>query len=150
MLPLHPKVINCKNMRLSNFRAMMQAYKQKDYIPIIKFASSSSEEDSMDEIIGIVEDVVISQIGDVSNVSTGLRYIIGENIDNIVQHSKSQYGMICAKVNRERKYVELQEGIFSKIFHDIPKIYKDGYYPLLFGQRLRPMLLAAGREPLVN
>lgn len=102
-----PNGLDTQSIRLSKFRATMQAYKNTDYIPLVKFASSSSEEDSMDKIIGIVEDVIISQIGDIPNVSTGLRYIIGECIDNIVQHSKSQYGTICAKVNKERKYIDL-------------------------------------------
>lgn len=102
-----PKGLDTRCMRLSNFRAMMQTYRKEDYIPLIKFASSPSAEDYMDEIISIVEDIVIFQIGEVANISTGLRYIIGESIDNIVQHSKSQYGIICAKVNREEMYVDL-------------------------------------------
>lgn len=94
-------------MRLSAFKAQMQAYSQTDYLPIIAFPATKSKEDEKDSIQSVVESVLIQQIGNIGNISLGLRYIIGECIDNITQHAKSQYGYIAAQTNKEKQYLDI-------------------------------------------
>ncbi len=99
--------INADEMRLSAFRAHMQAYSQTDYLPIIAFPATNAKEDEKDSIQSVVESILIQQIGNLGNISLGLRYIIGECVDNITQHAKSQYGYIAAQTNKEKQYLDI-------------------------------------------
>ena len=94
-------------MRLSAFKAQMQAYSGASYLPIVAFPATKAKEDEKDSIQSVVESILIQQIGNIGNVSLGLRYIIGECIDNITQHARSQYGYIAAQTNKEKQYLDI-------------------------------------------
>lgn len=94
-------------MRLSAFKAQMQAYSQTDFLPIIAFPATKEKEDEKDSIQSVVENILIQQIASAGNISLGLRYIIGECIDNITQHAKSKYGYIAAQTNKEKQYLDI-------------------------------------------
>lgn len=102
-----PDGINAGDMRISKFRACIQAYANKDYIPIVNFPADKENDDLKNDILTVVEDILITQSGNVKNVSTGIRYIIGECVDNITQHSKSEKGYIHAAINREEKFIDI-------------------------------------------
>ena len=99
--------IKADDMRLSAFKAQMQAYSQTNYLPIVAFPATKAKEDEKDSIQSVVENILIQQIGSVGNISLGLRYIIGECIDNITQHAKSEYGYIAAQTNKEEQYLDI-------------------------------------------
>lgn len=99
--------IQAGKMRLSSFRAQMQAYTSMDYLPIVVFPTSHAEEDLKDSIQSIVENVLIEQIDNTRNVASGLRYVIGECVDNITQHAKSEWGYIAAATNKEKRYIDI-------------------------------------------
>ena len=94
-------------LRLSAFKAQMQAYSQTTFLPIVAFPATKAKEDEKDSIQSVVENILIQQIGSVGNISLGLRYIIGECIDNIIQHAKSDYGYIAAQTNKESQYLDI-------------------------------------------
>lgn len=94
-------------MRLSAFKAQIQAYSQTNYLPIVAFPATKAKEDEKDSIQSVVEGILIQQIGNVGKISLGLRYIIGECVDNITQHAKSQYGYIAAQTNKEKQYLDI-------------------------------------------
>lgn len=102
-----PDGLFASKMRLSAFRAELQAYTSRDYLPIIAFPASRADEDLKDNIQSIIECVLIEQIGNVSNVASGLRYVIGECVDNITQHAKSDWGYITAVVDKEERYIDI-------------------------------------------
>jgi hypothetical protein len=99
--------INSSEIRLSAFRAMMQAYTITDYLPIVAIPTSRLEDDLKDNIQSIIEDVLIEQIGNINNVASGLRYIIGECVDNITQHAKSDFGYISAVTNKVKRFIDI-------------------------------------------
>ncbi|MCF0202209.1 MAG: hypothetical protein HUK08_02480 [Bacteroidaceae bacterium] len=102
-----PHGVAAGEMRISKFRACLQAYANKEFIPIINFPANNEEDDQKNDILTAIEDVLIEMSGNVKNVSTGIRYIIGECVDNITQHSKSDKGYIHATINREEKFIDI-------------------------------------------
>ncbi|MGN0190980.1 MAG: hypothetical protein ACI39U_04930 [Candidatus Cryptobacteroides sp.] len=94
-------------MRLSAFKAQMQAYSQTDFLPIVAFPATKDKEDEKDSIQSVVENILIQQIGSAGNISLGFRYIIGECIDNIIQHARSKYGYIAAQTNKQKQYLDI-------------------------------------------
>lgn len=75
-------------LRRSEFLARMEGYVRKTHIPIINFPASAGS-DEKEVISSVVEDLMIRQMNIPSNVATGLKYMVGEILDNITEHSES-------------------------------------------------------------
>ena len=50
---------------------------------------------------------MIKQASIAPNVATGIKYLIGENVDNITQHSKSERGYIFAQAYPNKQYLDI-------------------------------------------
>ena len=79
-------------MRKSEFMAKMEKYTRKTYIPIVSFPALKDNDDEKDSILSTVETIIVRQLGIAPNVATGLKYMLGESIDNIIQHANSERG----------------------------------------------------------
>ena len=93
-------------MRRSEFLAMMEGYSRKTYIPIVSFPSLSNDDDK-EAISSVVENIIIRQLSIPSNVAMGLKYMIGETIDNITEHSESDRGFIFAQAYPLKGYLDV-------------------------------------------
>lgn len=93
-------------MRKSEFLATMEGYSRKSYIPIVSFPASS-DNDEKEVISSVVESIIIRQLNMPSNVATGLKYIVGEILDNITEHSESDRGFIFAQSYPQKGYLDL-------------------------------------------
>ena len=51
--------------------------------------------------------MIIRQAGLESNVAIGLKYMIDECTDNIIEHSKSEYGYISSAIDREANTIDI-------------------------------------------
>lgn len=93
-------------MRKSEFLAMMEGYSRKTYIPIVSFPAKS-DNDEKEAISSVVENIIVRQLSIPGNVSTGLKYMIGETLDNITEHSESDRGFIFAQAYPQKGYLDL-------------------------------------------
>lgn len=84
----------------------MEGYAQKTYIPIINFPAHKSSDDK-EEILTVAENLIIRQLNIKSNVASGLKYMIGETIDNITEHSETDRGFICAQAYKNKGYLDI-------------------------------------------
>lgn len=98
--------IDSDKMRKSEFLAMMEGYAKKTYIPIVNFPTLS-ENDEIDAISSVVENIIIRQLNIPPNVATGLKYMVEETIDNIIEHSGSDRGYIFAQAYPQKGYLDL-------------------------------------------
>ncbi len=89
--------VNASPMRDSEFKAFMSGFARKTYIPIVKFPTALNGSDKRDAILCSVLSILNGQNGFGDNVKNGLHYIIGESVDNMVEHSHSKYGYIVAQ-----------------------------------------------------
>ena len=94
-------------MRKSEFIAIMEKYSQKTYIPIVSFPATKDSDDKKDAILSTVESIIMRQLKLDSNISTGLKYMLGESIDNIIQHAHSERGYIFAQSYPNKKFLDI-------------------------------------------
>lgn len=94
------------NLRNSEFLAIMEKYAKNTYIPIINFPAQKNSDDK-EEILTVAENLIIRQLNIKSNVASGLKYMIGETIDNITEHSETDRGFICAQAYKNKGYLDI-------------------------------------------
>lgn len=94
-------------MRKTEFMAQMEAYATKTYTPIINFPASENRVDDKNSILSTVESIITRQIGLSPNVTMGLKYMVGEMVDNITEHSNSERGYIFAQAYPTKKYLDI-------------------------------------------
>ena len=102
-----PNGIHPDKMRNSEFLAVIERYSRKSYIPIISFPTTKEGDDKKDSILSTIELLIVKQLGMTPNVSTGLKYMLGETIDNIIQHAKSERGYIFAQSYPNKGYLDI-------------------------------------------
>jgi anti-sigma regulatory factor (Ser/Thr protein kinase) len=95
------------DMRSSEFLARMEVYARKNFVPIVNFPASARNDDDKNAILSTVESIIERQLGLTSNIVTGLKYMIGESIDNITEHSESERGYIFAQAYPQKRYLDV-------------------------------------------
>lgn len=93
-------------LRRSEFQAIMEGYSKKTYIPVINFPAQRNNDDK-EGILTVVENLIIKQLNIKSNVAGGLKYMIGETIDNITEHSDTDRGFIVAQAYPVKGYLDI-------------------------------------------
>lgn len=94
-------------MRKMEFAAYMEVYTRKTYIPVINFPVNTSQEDEKNSILSTIESIIARQIGLKPNINLGLKYMIGEMVDNIAEHSYSDRGYLFAQAYPVKKYMDI-------------------------------------------
>lgn len=84
-------------LRSSAFKSYMESYASKSFIPIIKFPTDLSGSDTRNAILDCIDNILGRQVKFGNNVRQALKYIIGEAVDNIVEHANSKFGYIVAQ-----------------------------------------------------
>ena len=64
-------------------------YATKTYIPIVKFPTDMSGSDKRNAILESIDGILGRQVVCGDNVRQALKYILGEAVDNIVEHAHS-------------------------------------------------------------
>lgn len=101
------KGISPDKMRKSEFIAIMEKYSRKTYLPIVSFPASKDNDDEKDAILTTVESLIVRQLSITPNVATGIKYMIGESIDNIIQHANAEQGYILAQSYPNKGYLDI-------------------------------------------
>ena len=89
------------------FYDLMKNCSFKTYIPIISFPTNLKFTRERNEILSTIENLLSRQVHAKPNVSAGLKYLIGENIDNIIEHSESERGYIFSQAYPTKKYLDI-------------------------------------------
>lgn len=100
-------VLSATGKRWGTFVAQMELFASGNMIPVIEFPANKDDADTFSSVISLVEDIIIRQTGMESNVSIGLKYMIDECTDNIIEHSHSKYGYISSCVNKDHGFVDV-------------------------------------------
>lgn len=89
------------------FHDLMEKCSLKTYIPIISFPTNLKFTKERNEILSTIENLLSRQVHAKPNVSAGLKYLIGEIIDNIIEHSDSVRGYIFSQAYPTKKYLDI-------------------------------------------
>ncbi len=98
----------------AEFCTLLRKYESKTYIPVINFPALANRSSDKDAILSAIENILCLQLGIKHNVLNGLKYILGEMVDNITEHSESERGYIFAQSYPKKGYIDLciaDEGI---------------------------------------
>ncbi len=63
--------------------------------------------DDKNEIISAIESIIVKQTGLEQNIISGIKYMLGETVDNISEHSKSECGYIIAQCYPTSKCIDI-------------------------------------------
>ena len=92
-----------------DIEARLSIYSNKSYLPIVKFSTSTISEVAKisSEIIGQVAKM-IKQIANLPiNYYSAINYILSEITDNIIEHSKTNYGWISFQYYKENGFIDV-------------------------------------------
>lgn len=89
------------------FGSILENYLEKTYIPVISFPAFANRATDKDAILTAIENLLHKQLNIECNVLNGLKYILGEMVDNITEHSKSERGLIFTQAYPKKGYIDL-------------------------------------------
>lgn len=93
----------CGNLNLLHIRTV---FKEAVYSSD-KFSSTNDRLDDKNEIISAIESIIVKQTGLKQNIISGIKYMLGETVDNISEHSKSECGYIIAQCYPTSKCIDI-------------------------------------------
>jgi anti-sigma regulatory factor (Ser/Thr protein kinase) len=94
-------------MSIDQFVRKLSPYSKKTFLPIINFPTSISTSKERASIIETTEKILINQLKLELNIILGLKYIISESIDNIIEHSESDRGYIMCQAYPYKGYLDV-------------------------------------------
>lgn len=89
------------------FEDYMNKFKHKTFLPIINFSAEQRHYRERNLILSSLENILKSQLRLESNITIGLKYIIQESIDNIIEHSESNRGYILCQAYPNKKFLDI-------------------------------------------
>lgn len=101
-------------MSKEDFKRILGGYEKKTFIPIVSFPASEQLAKNKDAILSAVEEILCRQVNIPGNIISGLKYILGEMVDNITEHSDSERGFIFAQAYPGKRFLDIciaDEGI---------------------------------------
>jgi len=91
----------------SDFETLLNKYAFKSYLPIINFPAHLNRNHERNTILTAVENMLARQLGLQPNITAGIKYIVGESVDNIIEHSESERGYIFCQSYPAKKYLDI-------------------------------------------
>lgn len=89
------------------FQDLLRKCSTKTYIPIVSFRANSQYTDERNDILSAVENLLSAQLKLQRNIIVGLKYLIGESVDNIIEHSDSERGYIFSQSYPTKRYLDI-------------------------------------------
>jgi hypothetical protein len=96
-----------EELALKVFHDLMEDYSFKTYIPIINFPTEFKFTSERNEILSAIEGLISRQVQAQTNIIAGLKYLIEESVDNIIEHSDSKRGFIFSQSYPTKKYLDI-------------------------------------------
>ena len=91
----------------SDFLASLNKFAYKTFLPIINFPANIYCNNERNAILTAVESMLAKQLGLQPNITAGLKYIVEESVDNIIEHSESERGYIFSQSYPTKKYLDI-------------------------------------------
>lgn len=107
LLGRETRVLSSSGKRIATFIAEMEQYSSSSFIPVVEFPVGSGMVDLFGSIISSVESTIIRQASIARNVATGIKYMIEECADNILEHSCSEFGYISTRYDRTKNTLDI-------------------------------------------
>lgn len=92
-----------------NYEEVINHYLGRTYIPIINFPALRSPVTTpiRDQFLGVISNLLSTQLGLTGNIKIAVSYLIVEAINNIVDHSRAERGYIFAQYYPNKLFMDL-------------------------------------------
>lgn len=94
-------------LKSETLQDIMKMCSNKTYIPIISFPTDKNLFKERNEILTTIENIILHQVKAKTNISIALKYLIGENVDNIIEHSDSERGYIFSQAYPNKEFLDI-------------------------------------------
>lgn len=91
----------------SDFAEFLSKYSSKTFLPIINFPGGIENNNKRNAILSAVENMLVKQLGLRPNITAGIKYIVEESVDNIIEHSESERAYIFSQSYPTKKYLDI-------------------------------------------
>lgn len=89
------------------FQALLGRYERKTYIPIVSFPAYARLSNIKDSVLTTIETLISKQVNIPGNILNGIKYMLGEMVDNITEHSESERGYVFAQSYSTKHYLDI-------------------------------------------
>lgn len=89
------------------FHSLLNQCLQKTYIPIIGFPTNLRYTNERNNILSAVGNLLSRQAQLELNIKTGIKYLIEESVDNVIEHSESERGYIFSQSYPTKRYMDI-------------------------------------------
>lgn len=96
-----------EQMAHAEFVDLLNTYVFKTYLPIISFPANVLCNHERNTILSAIENMLAKQLILQPNITAGLKYIVEESVDNIIEHSESERGYIFCQSYPTKKYLDI-------------------------------------------
>jgi anti-sigma regulatory factor (Ser/Thr protein kinase) len=99
--------LKTEELKTETLHDIMKMCSNKTYIPIISFPTDKKFFKERNEILTAIENIILRQVKAKTNISIALKYLIGESVDNIVEHSDSERGYIFSQAYPNKEFLDI-------------------------------------------
>lgn len=75
----------------------LEQFKTKTYLPICRIPASAKETKVREQLLTVFENILINQLKLSGQIISVVKYVIGESMDNIVEHADTPFGWIMVQ-----------------------------------------------------
>lgn len=106
---LFPGCIDPLSLPDEDYEDFFQKYSSKNFIPLTKYPGNLSidEANKRERFITGINNLIIARCHLDGNIAQAIRYIISESLDNIIEHSQSEFSIVFAQFYPTKGYFDL-------------------------------------------
>ncbi len=99
--------LKTEEVQPEKLNGIMEMCSHNTYIPIISFPTNMDSSKKRNEILSTIEKIILNQVKAKTNICIALKYLIGEIVDNIIEHSDSERGYIFSQAYPKKEYLDI-------------------------------------------
>jgi len=106
---LFPRCINPVSFADDSYDVFFRNYRNRNFIPLTIYPNNLSPDDARkrEHFITEVTQLIINRCRLAGDIGQAMRYIISEALDNIIEHSRSEFSIIFAQFYPNLGYLDL-------------------------------------------
>lgn len=93
--------------RFKDWKSRLSEYSLKTYLPVCKVPAAINYTAIRENVLSTFEDILVQQLKFKGQMISVIKYLIGEAMDNITEHSKAPYGWLMVQNYPKKGYIDV-------------------------------------------
>lgn len=90
-----------------DIESKMEEYKTKSFLPVVSFPANKVSLAEKGAITLAIENLITANTSIPANIASGIKYMIAEISDNILEHASATTGFIYAQAYRSKQFIDI-------------------------------------------